>query len=198
MGIMDYMMGKMMNRMSKDEKEAMMDNAMARMMGDMSTEEKQEMMATMMPKMMEGTSMVEMMPRMMLTMMPMMFDEIKGLLAEQGKEINLMEIMPKVMGPFMSGMLEVVPAEKMVDHKEKMMERMFDQHAGVREKVPARQMEMMPGCMRRLMENISLEEKVGYAQHILGILVEKGTENLNEVQREDYLASLRTVIPGGP
>ena len=195
MSMMEWMMGKMMNRMSKEEKEAMMDGAMAKMMDGMSTEEKQQMMATMMPKMMEGVRMVEMMPKMMLTMMPMMFDEVKGIMAEQGKEFDLMEVMPRVMGPFMSGMLEVVPAEAMVKKKEHMFEQVFEQRSELRKKIPARQMHMMPGCMRRLMENISYEEKVQYAQHILGILVEKGAENLSDTERADYLASLRAIIP---
>lgn len=195
MGMMDWMMEKMMNGMSKEDKETMMDGAMAKMMGDMTVEEKQEMMATMMPKMMEGVSMVELMPKMMLTMMPMMFDEVKGILAEQGKDLDMMEIMPKVMGPFMSGMLDKVPAETMVEHKEHMMDRIFEEIPVMKEKIPARQMEMMPGCMRRLMENISYDEKVRYAQHNLGILVEKGTDGLEDGQRTDYLASLRTCIP---
>jgi len=195
MGMMDWMMGKMMKGMSKEEKEAMMDSAMAKMMADMTTAEKQEMMATMMPKMMEGISMVEMMPKMMLTMMPMMFSEIKAILAEQGQQIDLMEIMPRIMGPFMSGMLSVVPAEKMVEKKEQMFTRILEQRPELREKIPARQMEMMPGCMRRLMENISYEEKLQYAEHVVGILVEKGGENLTPGERSTYLARLRAAVP---
>jgi hypothetical protein len=135
-----------------------------------------------------------MMPKMMLTMMPMMFDEIRAIMAAQGKEIDLTEIMPTIIGPFMSGMLEVVPAERMVEHKEVMFGRMFEQREDLRTKIPERQMEMMPGCMRRLMENISYDEKVQYAEHILGILVEKGSENLSEDQRADYLARLRAAV----
>jgi hypothetical protein len=37
---------------------------------------------------MEGVNMLDMMPRMMLTMMPKMFDEVKNILAEQGKDLG--------------------------------------------------------------------------------------------------------------
>ena len=44
---------------------AMMDKMMGFMMGRMSKEDKQKMMEEMMPKMMEGVNMMEMMPKMM-------------------------------------------------------------------------------------------------------------------------------------
>ena len=131
MGMMDWMMGKMMKNMSAADKEVMMDNAMAKMMGDMSIEEKQSMMQKMMPKMMEGVSMVELMPKMMLTMIPMMFDEVKAIFEAQGKEFDPIEFMPKIIAPMMLGMLETVPSEKMVEKKEKMFEKIF-QHEKLR------------------------------------------------------------------
>jgi len=109
--------------------------------------------------------------------------------------VAAMEIMPRIMGPFMSGMLSVVPAEKMVEKKEQMFTRILEQRPELREKIPARQMEMMPGCMRRLMENISYEEKLQYAEHVVGILVEKGGENLTPGERSTYLARLRAAVP---
>jgi len=119
MGMMDKMIGIMMGRMSKEEKESMMNNAMDKMMCDLTEEEKQKMMLEMMPKMMEGINMLDMMPR----MMPKMFQEVKDIMAEQGKELDVKELLPKIMAPMMSTMLEGIESEKMVEHKEEMMER---------------------------------------------------------------------------
>jgi hypothetical protein len=107
------------------------------MMGDMAMEEKQKMMLEMMPKMMEGINMLDMMPRMMLTMMPRMFDEIKGILAEQGKELDVKELLPKITAPMMSTMLGGIESEKMVQHKEEIMERIFPM-ADLSHKIPER------------------------------------------------------------
>jgi len=196
MGMMDKMMGAWMGRMSNEEKENMMDGMMDKMMSSFSAEEKQNLMAQMMPKMMADVNMLEMMPKMMLTMMPKLFGEIKALLAEQGIELDLMEVMPKIMGPMMATMLREVPAEKMVEKKEKMMTKIF-QREDLARAIPERQQHMMPGCMKRLMENIPYEEKVQYATHILEILVTKGGENISAEQRSDYKAKLTAVIEGG-
>ena len=69
MSIMEQMMGLMMGRMSKEDKEAMMDSMMEKFLADITPEEKQKMMTDMMPRMMEGMDMSEMMPRMMMGMM---------------------------------------------------------------------------------------------------------------------------------
>ena len=193
MGMMDKMMGIMMGRMSKEEKESMMNNAMDKMMSDITREEKQEMMLEMMPKMMEGVNMLDMMPRMMLTMMPKMFDQVKGILAEQGKELDVKEIFPKIMAPMMSTMLGGIEAEKMVQHKEEMMERIFPM-ADLSHKIPERQMEMQPGCIKRLMKNISIEDRIDYTAKILGIMVEEGTEGMGEEQKQEFSSKLQTTI----
>ncbi len=93
MSMMDKMMGFMMGRMSKKEKEEMMGRMMDKFFADMTAEDKKKMMAEMMPKMMmgmmgggegdcctlgtmsemmEGQKEVEMpmMPKMMIEMMP--------------------------------------------------------------------------------------------------------------------------------
>jgi hypothetical protein len=196
MGIMDWMTGLMMGKMSKDEKESMMNNAMNKMMGDMSTEEKQRMMMEMMPKMMEGINMLDMMPRMMLTMMPRMFDEIRGILAEQGKELKVKELLPKIMAPMMSTMLGGIESEKMVQHKEEMMERVFPM-LDLGQKIPQRQMEMQPGCIKRLMKNILYEDRIAYTEKILGIMVEEGASGMIEEQTEEYRSKLQKIIDSG-
>ena len=91
--MMDKMMGLMMGRMSKEEKEEMMARMMDKFFTDLTAEDKKKMMAEMMPRMMmgmmgggkgEGCAMgtmskmtegsdeteMTMMPKMMMEMMP--------------------------------------------------------------------------------------------------------------------------------
>ena len=196
MGMMDKMMGIMMGRMSKEEKESMMNNAMDKMMGDLTEEEKQKMMLEMMPKMMEGINMLDIMPKMMLTMIPKMFQEVKDIMAEQGKELDVKELLPKIMAPMMSTMLEGIESEKMVEHKEEMMERIFPM-ADLHHKIPQRQMEMQPGCIKRLMKNITFEDRIGYSAKILGIMVEEGIQGVGEEQKQAFRSNLQAIIDSG-
>ena len=196
MGLMDKMMGVMMGRMSKEEKEAMMNNAMDKMMGGMSAAEKQDMMAEMMPKMMEGVNMLDMMPRMMLTMMPRMLDEVKGILAEQGKELDLKEFLPKIMAPMMSTMLKGMDPEKMVQKKEEMMGRMFAL-ADLDHKIPETQMKMQPGCIRRLMGHITPDERLAYTGHVLEIMIDEGTKGLDEERKQAFRQRILAAVDDG-
>lgn len=66
---MEKMMGFMMDRTSKEEKQAMMAEMMERFFADMTAEDKQHMMEAMMPRMMDGMNMMDMMPKMMMGMM---------------------------------------------------------------------------------------------------------------------------------
>jgi hypothetical protein len=70
MEMMDKMMESMMSEMSKEEKEKMMGKMMEKFFAGMTAEDKQKMMEQMMPKMMEGVNMMDMMPKMMMGMMP--------------------------------------------------------------------------------------------------------------------------------
>ena len=54
MGMMEKMMGFMMGRMSKEEKDDMMGKMMDKFFADMTADDKKKMMAEMMPKMMMG------------------------------------------------------------------------------------------------------------------------------------------------
>ena len=69
MTILEKMMGFMMSRMSKEDKEEMMDKMMEEFFSDMTAEDKEKSMADMLPKMMEGVKLQEMMPKMMMGMM---------------------------------------------------------------------------------------------------------------------------------
>jgi hypothetical protein len=54
MSMMERMMGGMMDRMSREEKEAMMTKMMDKFFAELTPEDKRKMMADMMPKMMTG------------------------------------------------------------------------------------------------------------------------------------------------
>jgi hypothetical protein len=125
-----------------------------------------------------------------------MFDEIKGILAEQGKELDVKELLPKITAPMMSTMLGGIESEKMVQHKEEIMERIFPM-ADLSHKIPERQMEMQPGCIKRLMNNIPFEDRIAYTIKILGIMVEEGTGGMVEEQKQTFRAKLQTIIDSG-
>lgn len=67
--MLEKMMGYMMGRMSKDEKEDVMEKMMENFLADMTEEDKKNMMEGMMSEMMVGVDMMEMMPKMMSGMM---------------------------------------------------------------------------------------------------------------------------------
>ena len=120
MGIMDKMMGFMVGRMSREEKEKMMGKMMDKFFGDMTVEEKKKMMAEMMPKMMEGINMMEMMPKMMMSMMG----------GGEG-EGGMMEMMPQMMTEMMPQCLKMmlpnIHKEKRIDFVLKMVTTLMEQ-----------------------------------------------------------------------
>jgi 3-deoxy-D-arabino-heptulosonate 7-phosphate (DAHP) synthase len=93
-------------------------------------------------------------------------------------------------------MLGGIEAEKMVQHKEDMMERIFPM-ADLSHKIPQRQMEMQPGCIKRMMNNISFEDRVNYTEKILGIMIEEGTAGMDEKQKEEFNSKVQTIIDSG-
>jgi hypothetical protein len=116
MTMMEKMMGFMMSRMSKEDKEEMMDKMMGEFFADMTAEDKQNMMAAMMPKMMEGMNFMEMMPQMMMGMMG--GGEGKGGTAEagaqgEGAHAPMMHMMMSKMMPHcLEMMLPQMPSEE--------------------------------------------------------------------------------------
>ncbi|MGI9293136.1 MAG: hypothetical protein ACR2PS_04065 [Pseudomonadales bacterium] len=109
MSMMERMMGLMMERMSKEDKETMMDSMMEKFFADITPKEKQNMMAEMMPKMMEGMNMMDMMPKMMMGMMSggsddssegmqdMMSKMMQGC-SDQGMSNTMITMMPNCIG----------------------------------------------------------------------------------------------------
>lgn len=82
MGLKDAMMERMIDKMSKEEKQEMMDKMMNKFFSSMTKEERKEMMATMMPKMMDN-----------------MFKDMTA----QDKQEFMMTMMPQMMGMMFGG-----------------------------------------------------------------------------------------------
>lgn len=119
MNIMERMMGLMMERTSKEDKEAMMDSMMEKFFADITPEEKQKMMSEMMPKMMEGMDMMDMMPRMMMGMMSGTegnpSEGMQGIMSSmmQGESrMNMADMMCKMMPNCIGMMLPSIDVEK--------------------------------------------------------------------------------------
>jgi hypothetical protein len=120
MGVMDKIMGVMMGRMSKGEKDEMMDKMMEKFFADMTAEDKQKMMGEMMPNMMSGVNMMEMMPKMMMGMMGggegmggMMSKMMGG--GKEGKMPMMPQMMMGMMPQCLNMMLPNMPKGKRVD-----------------------------------------------------------------------------------
>ena len=65
-----------------------MDGMMPIMMKGLDKEDKMELMDKMMPRMLEGVNMLELMPKMMIQMLPMLIEEIKK--NPEGKNIKIL------------------------------------------------------------------------------------------------------------
>jgi hypothetical protein len=77
-----------------------------------------------------------------------------------------------------------------------MMERIFP-IADLGQKIPERQMEMQPGCIKRLMNHIAPEDGMRYTEKILGIMIAEGTKGMGEDQKHAFRSKLQTIIDSG-
>lgn len=190
MGMMDFMMGRMMKAMSKEDKEAMMDGMMDKMLADFTVEEKMEMMTTMMPKMMQDLPMLELMPKMMLDMMPLLFAEIRVYPERFGvKDFDFKIFMRGMMEKVMPVMVKGVGPEKMVEMKEEFMATMMES-TELAQLMPEMKTKMMPGCMQDMLPRLPKDKRAEFAKHVIGILKEQGTADMNEQEREAFLKEL--------
>ncbi len=133
MGIMEAMMGTMMNRMSKEDKEAMMDKMMAKFFEGMTKEDKQKMMQEVMPKMMEGMTMMDMMSGMMGSgeqegMMGMMSGMMGGD-CTAGAMPPMAQMMTQMMPHCLEMMLPQIPKESRIDFALKLVKSIIDNGA---------------------------------------------------------------------
>jgi glutamine synthetase adenylyltransferase len=130
----EKMMGFMMDRTSKEEKQEMMAEMMERFFSSMTTEDKQNMMQAMMPQMMEGVNMMEMMPQMMMGMMGgekgercmEMMSKMTG--GGQGMEMSgMLQMMMEMMPHCLTMMLPHVPKDKRMDFTLNMIATLMEQ-----------------------------------------------------------------------
>ncbi len=162
MGMMDKIMGIMMGRMSKEEKDEMMDKMMGQFFADMTAEDKQKMMAEMMPKMMEGVNMMEMMPRMMMSMMGG-GDSEGGMMGGGEGKGGMMGMMDKMMG---GGQGEEMPM------------------------MPQMMMGMMPQCLKIMLPNMQKEKRIDFVLEIVATLMEHGCADMSNKEKEDLVAKI--------
>jgi hypothetical protein len=135
MGMMDEMMDSMMAGMSKEEKQDMIAKMMEKFFADMTAEDKQKMMEQMMPRMMEGVNMMEIMPRMMASMMGGgesgggMMGMMSGMMADaQGTEMAMMpQMMSAMMPQCLTTMLPNIPKEQRIEFVLKMVTILLEQ-----------------------------------------------------------------------
>lgn len=102
MGLKDKMMERMIDKMSKEEKQEMMDKMMDKFFSSMTKAERKEMMKTMMPKMMNN--MFKDMSsadkqELMMTMMPQMMGMMFGGDGGGGSTSPMASMMEMMMGP---------------------------------------------------------------------------------------------------
>jgi hypothetical protein len=186
--MMDWMMEKMLGGMDKEEKEEMMDGMMGRFMADFSKEDKMELMSQMMPKMMEDINMLEMMPRMMVTMMPKMISEVKDIIEDQ--DIDFKEFMAGTMNKVVPVIMEGINKDSVVEHKEEMMSVMMDKDC-IRQHMPQMQCRMMPGCTERMLPNLPKEQRIEFMQKMVDIFKEQGALDMDDGEKRAFLDSLK-------
>lgn len=154
MNMVERMMGMMMGRMSKEDKQAMMDGMMEKFFADMTADDKGKMMDQMMPKMMEGMDLKEMMPKMMMGMMGCEEGEggMMGMMSgmQGGDKEGSMSMMPQMMTEMMpqclTMMLPKLPKDKRVEFASKMVAVLIEKGS----------------------VGMSEEEKIGYREELAG------------------------------
>jgi ribosomal protein S6E (S10) len=110
MGMMEDMMELMLAKLTKEQKQQMMEKATEKFFADVTADDKQKMMEAMMAKMMQGVNITEMMPQMMMGMMP----QIMG--GGNAAGVPMMpEMMTQMMPMCLGMMLPRLPKEKRVD-----------------------------------------------------------------------------------
>jgi hypothetical protein len=123
------MMERVMGKMSNEEKQNMMEKMMEKFFADMTPEDKQ--------KMMEGVNMIEVMPRMMMSMMgggkgesgmmEMMSQMMGG--GKKGEMSMMPQMMTEMMPQCLRVMLPNMPKEKRIDFVLKMVTTLVEQGA---------------------------------------------------------------------
>lgn len=129
--MIEKMMGHMIGRMTKEEKDLMLNQMMDEFLSDLSAEDRKEIIEEMFPKMMQGINMMEMMPQMMMEMMWGQSEE-GGISKMNGsKKHPQVNMMPEMMMEMMPQCLKVItpniPKEKRTEFILKMLTILTEQ-----------------------------------------------------------------------
>ena len=110
---------------------SMMETMMPVMMKGVSSEEKQELMLKMMPMMMEDMDLGELLPKMMMAMIPSMLPELLAFLSKDGSHAKLLELFATVM----PNVCEVIDKPKLAEKKDAVLTELMS-HKTFRDKMP--------------------------------------------------------------
>ena len=148
-----------------------------------------EIMSQIMPKMMEGINMLEMMPRIMVTMMPRMISEVKDIIEDQ--DIDLKEFMAGTMNTVVPVIMEGINKDAVVEHKGEMMTVMMEKDC-LRQHMPQIQCRMMPGCVERMLPNLPKEQRIEFIHEMVDIFKEKGVTDMDDSEKRVLMDALKS------
>lgn len=158
------------------------------MIGRMSKEEKEEMMLKMMPKMMEGIDMAEVMPKMMTGMMKnISLDDLFRILKKLFPKIlsgvkSIKEAIPKLMDAMPKFMEKMMPA---------MMKMMGKDNIEGGMMMPNMVMKMMPHCLDVMFPYMPKEKRINFVVNMVDSLVGKeGCTGISKKEKEEIKAEI--------
>lgn len=147
-----------------------MNGMMPMMMKGLTKEEKMELMDNMMPMMLDGVNMLELMPKMTATMLPILIEELK--------QLDTKDILPKLMGkalPAMKEMMDMMDKDKMVKMQDRMLVKMMKDEK-MKKFMPQTFVEMMPimmpGCLNIFLRELPEKERNEYTKKMTSIFLQ--------------------------
>jgi hypothetical protein len=161
----------------------MMDGMMPVMMKGLDKEDKMELMDKMMPHMLAGVSMVELMPKMMIQMLPVLVQELKDM------GIQTENILPKLMGKIMP-MMDMMDTQKMVAMRDKALEKMM-QDEKMRKFMPECFIDMMPamvpGFLEHFLKELPQEKREEFTKKMIHIFLNGvGEEGRKKIAQSSF------------
>lgn len=142
--------------------------------------------------MMEDINMLEMMPRMMVTMptmMPNIISEVKDII--KGQDIDFKEFVAGTMNTVVPVMMDSIDKDAVVEHKEEMMTVMMEKDC-IHQHMPQMQCRMMPGCAGRMLPNLPKEQRIEFMEEMVDIFKEKGVADMDDGKKKALVDSLKS------
>lgn len=161
---------------------SMMDSMMPVMMNTLSPAEKEEMMLKMMPMMMDDIDLAELLPKMMVAMLPAMLPELLAFLSKEGSHEKLLALFATVM----PNVCEVIDKPKLAEKKDALLDELMS-HETFREKMPkcftAGFPIMFKGFVDHFYPAVTDEERNDFARQMITTL----TASLSAEERQKLL-----------